>query len=378
MPGLPEPIRRLLERPAVAHLLRTNERFTGRLGTQGSAAAAYFSVLALVPLLSLAFSLVGFLLTVVRPDLRDDVAAAVTDRIGTGATAQQILSLINDALANYAGVASIGAITGAYAGANWMGNLKNAVQAQMRADFDAEIPKRNIVVATLVNLVTLLGLIIAIAITFGLATLSTTVTGDLLGFFGLQDVGWLVLVLRIAPIVVSLGAGWLFFMYLFTVLPERPSEPGTRRRGAMIGSVGLLVLQYATGLLFNAFSGNAAVSVFGPVITLLLFFNLFARLILFVAAWIATAGEPAFVPVGPPVQAAALSGPVLAQLADAIRSDPSPVETPAPVPQAVAARSVQVGLSAGYLTGAATGVGLGALAAWAAQGWRRWRDDRHR
>lgn len=106
MPGLPEPIQRLLERPAVAHLQRTNERFNARLGAQGSAAAAYFSVLTLVPLLSLAFSVVGFLLTVVRPDLRDDVAAAVTDRIGTGATAQQILSLINDALANYAGVAS--------------------------------------------------------------------------------------------------------------------------------------------------------------------------------------------------------------------------------------------------------------------------------
>ena len=34
------------------------------------------------------------------------------------------------------------------------------------------------------------------------------------------------------------------------------------------------------------------------------------------------------------------------------------------VPQPVAARSVQVGLGAGYVTGAATGVGLGAALAW--------------
>ncbi len=34
------------------------------------------------------------------------------------------------------------------------------------------------------------------------------------------------------------------------------------------------------------------------------------------------------------------------------------------VPQPIAARSVQVGLGAGYVTGAATGVGLGAGLAW--------------
>ena len=34
------------------------------------------------------------------------------------------------------------------------------------------------------------------------------------------------------------------------------------------------------------------------------------------------------------------------------------------MPQASAVRSVQVGLGAGYVTGAATGVGLGAALAW--------------
>ncbi len=377
MPGLPEPIRRLLARPAVAHLLRANERFTGRLGVQFSAAAAYFSVLSLVPILTLAFSIVGFVLTVIRPDLRDDVSRFVVSQVGSGGTAQQVIAVINSALDNYAAVGIIGALTAAYSGASWMGNLKNAVEAQMRANFDLEISKQNIVVATLVNLLNLLGLVVAIAVTFGLAALSTTVTGDLLALLGLDDVPWLVLVLRIAPIIVSVGAGWLLFMYLFTVLPERHAERGPRRRGALIGSVGLIVLQYGTGLLFKAFSGNAAVNIFGPVIVLLLFLNLFARLILLVAAWIATADAPAFVQAGPPVTAADLSGPVMAQLADAIRTDPSSTaDAPAAVPQAVAARSVRVGTGAGYLTGAATGIGLGALAAYAAQGWRRWREGR--
>ena len=37
---------------------------------------------------------------------------------------------------------------------------------------------------------------------------------------------------------------------------------------------------------------------------------------------------------------------------------------PVMVPQPIAARSVQVGLGAGYVTGTATGVGLGAALAW--------------
>ena len=65
--------------------------------------------------------------------------------------------------------------------------------------------------------------------------------------------------------------------------------------GALFGSAGLFVLQYLTGFLMGKFAGNPAAAVFGPVITLMLFFNLFARLNLYVAAWIATSVQPAVV-----------------------------------------------------------------------------------
>ena len=60
-------------KPWVAHLLRAVERFTNRLGNQFGAAITYFSVLALVPILLFAFAVLGFVLTVLRPDLIDDV-----------------------------------------------------------------------------------------------------------------------------------------------------------------------------------------------------------------------------------------------------------------------------------------------------------------
>ena len=65
--------------------------------------------------------------------------------------------------------------------------------------------------------------------------------------------------------------------------------------GALFGSAGLFVLQYLTGFLMGKFAGNPAAAVFGPVIVLMLFFNLFARLNLYVAAWIATSVQPAVV-----------------------------------------------------------------------------------
>jgi membrane protein len=83
------------------------------------------------------------------------------------------------------------------------------------------------------------------------------------------------------------------FVYLYKVLPENTFPFRIIAWGAAIGSAGLFGLQYLTGFLMGKFSGNPAAVVFGPVIVLMLFFNLFARLNLYVAAWIATSVQPA-------------------------------------------------------------------------------------
>ena len=347
---------RLKQKPWVAHLLRAVERFNNRLGGQFGAAITYFSVLALVPILLFAFAVLGFVLTVLRPELIGEVGAWTAGALGglDPATEQKINDLIGSTLSNWKGVGITALISAIYSGAGWMGNLKNAVRAQWRPDFDLQEEQGNIVKKTLVNLVTLVGLLILILVTFGLATVSTNLSEEVINLLGLSEVGWLQPVLQFAPLVFSVGAGWLLFMYLYTVLPEDRQPWPVVRRGALIGAIGLGLLQYSTGLLFNLFGNNKAASIFGPVIVLMLFFNIFARLILFVAAWIATATQEAVAvpeekvrfalsPEG--VQAAATDQPVM-------------------IPQPVAVRSVQVGLGAGYVTGAATGVGLGAALAW--------------
>jgi membrane protein len=177
---------------------------------------------------------------------------------------------------------------------------------------------------------------------------------NVVALLGLTEVGWLQPALRIGPFLISIGVGWVLFMFIYAVLPEEREPWPIIRRGAMLGALGLAVLQYSTGLLFNLFSANKAASIFGPVIVLMLVFNLFSMLIVFGAAWIGTAQHEAI--------------PTPEERVRFVLQPPKTVDEPGPalVRQEVAARTVRVGMGAGYVTGAATGVGLGAALAWLA------------
>jgi membrane protein len=235
------------------------------------------------------------------------------------------------------------------------------VRTQWRPGFDLRPQKINIIVQWLGNLLLLLGLLLGLAVTFGLSSLSTSLAGTVVDFLGLGDQAWTAPLLRISSVVVAIGAGWLIFMYLYTVLPETREPWSVVRRGALLGSIALVALQYLAGFLIRAFQGNPAAAIFGPVIVLMLFFNIFAQLILFIAAWIATAEHEA-IPV-----ATAEEEEEERELSTVPTPEPRPTEDVKPnvVPEAVAARSVRAGMGAGYVTGAATGVGLGAALAYA-------------
>ena len=356
MVAVPERLKRLEQRPWIAHMIRTVERYISRLGSQFAAATTYFSVLAIVPIMMVAFSITGFVLTVVQPELVDDVADAVAEALGgaDAATRDKILKHVNNALSSFWTIGIVGLVVALYTGAKWMGHLKNAVRTQWRPGFDLRPQKINIVRKTLGNLVLLLGLLVGMAVMFGLSSLSTSLANIVVGWLGLSDQPWIAPLLRVTSIVVSIGAGWLIFMYLYTVLPETREPWSVVRRGALLGSLALVALQFIASYLISAFRGNAAAVIFGPVIVVMLFFNIFAQLVLFVAAWIATADHEA-VPVP------AEEEPAIAAASDAAEDLEEP---PNVIPEEVAVRSVRVGMGAGYVTGAATGVGLGAALAY--------------
>jgi membrane protein len=261
---------------------------------------------------------------------------------------------VNTALSQFWAIGLVGLVVALYTGAKWMGHLKNAVRTQWRPGFDLRPQKINIVVKTLGNLLILAGLVVGMAVMFGLASLSTSLADTVVRWLGLSDQPWIAPLLRFSSVVFSVGAGWLIFMYLYALLPETREPWPTVRRGAVLGAIALAALQFLASFLISAFRGNPAAAIFGPVIVVMLVFNIFAQLTLFIAAWIATAQHEA-IPIPPDEETRTAS-------------TPEPQETeheePNVVPEAVAARSVRVGMGAGYVTGAATGAGLGAALAY--------------
>ncbi|MCE3276789.1 MAG: tRNA-processing ribonuclease, partial [Propionibacteriaceae bacterium] len=119
-------------------MVRTVERYLSRLGSQFAAATTYFSVLAIVPIMMVAFSITGFVLTVVQPGLLDDVADAVAKGLGgaDAATREKILKLVDNTLSSFWAIGIVGLVVALYTGAKWMGHLKNAVRTQWRPGFD--------------------------------------------------------------------------------------------------------------------------------------------------------------------------------------------------------------------------------------------------
>ena len=354
-------VERFLQIAWIAHIQRAIQRYNGRFGFQFGAGVAYFSVLAVVPVVMVAFSIVGFFIVELRPDLITTVSQLVVAqfRNADDDVVQQIEDFIVSTLQNYTAIGIVGLVTGLYSAAAWMGHLRNAIDAQWRTDFDAQRDLQFYPIKVAINLVRMAGLLIAIAVTFGLATISTSFARDVATWLGFGDTWLTSVVLRVLAPLLSLAAGWITFCYIYVIIPRQRESWRIIMIAALLGAVGLGILQYGTTLLFEAFSGNAAAVIFGPVIVLMLFFNLFAQLILILAAWIATWDEPAFQPTDEGVVRFALRPPT-----------PAPVEHPM-VPEETAVRTVRIGLGAGWVTGAATGLGVGAVLAGIAALFRR-------
>lgn len=283
-----ERLQRVLEIPWVAHLVRSAQRFGQRLGSQFAAAITYFSVLSVIPVLMVAFAALGLTLTVFMPDalgvVGDSIRSAVAGQARLG---DQLVTVVNQTLGSWQSVGAIGLLGAAWSGAAWVNNIRQAVHAQMRPEFDMAVKPTNIVVQTLTNLAILLGLFVLVSVMMGLSAVATGARDAVAGLLNLVGTPWEAL-LAWAPVAAMLVAGYLLFCFIIWVFSESKVAPKLLAKGALLGAVGMTALLWAAGLVVGVFSRNAAAAAFGSVIIVMLYFNLFATLILFVAAWIAT------------------------------------------------------------------------------------------
>ena len=289
-----------MEWPFVHHASLAAQRFFGRFGVQFSAAITYFSVLSMVPILMVAFAALGLTATLLRPDFAEGVQgwlATNLDIEGGGVLGDQIVAIIDQAFHSWQAVGLVGLAGAAWAGAKWVMHLQIGVRMQLRPTFEAQpevdvVDVRHETLGFLWRLGRelgiLFGLFLLVALTFVASSLVTVLrrfTAGVLSWIGVPapEVGTIVV-----SLLVTVGGAFALFWFLFTVMPENRPPIIVRVQGASIGAIGLAAMDYAAGFLLGGFADGPAVAVFGSVIVLMLFLNMFAGLVLVVAAWIAT------------------------------------------------------------------------------------------
>lgn len=409
--GVKETISKFMRRPWVAHILAALERFGKRLGPQFAGAITYFSVLSMIPVLLFGLAVLGFVVTVFRPDLLVDVQnflneqlRATADVAGEGKDNQKfvesITTFVTDAFKGWRSAFGISILAAAYSGSNWVKNLKHAVRAMWKDSFAEAAKKGSFVGELLTNLVIFFGLLLSIAVAVGVTAAGQAFPQEIISWLGAENIPGISLLVWLAGVAVSLVASWLLFAFLFTVLPGERTKKGTFIRGTLAGAILLTVLQQVAGVVVGLLSGNASAGVFGPIIILMIVFNLLATIILMISAWVGTADTWEADRAKKEAVAAAgggekdetgiddddedeplgMSAPTVASRRRAerwaatrnpddlraVNYDPETVAVEDPhatVTQDVAARSVRLGMGLGYGVGAATGVGLGAIIA---------------
>ena len=135
--------------------------------------------------------------------------------------------------------------------------------------------------------------------------------------------------------------------------------------GAAIGAVGITALLWAAGLLAGSFANNVAAAVFGGTLIIMLYFNLFATLILMVAAWMAT--DASMEPEPTPIELAERSaqGPTDYATKElvAIMRARQEQESAATVPRGSAVTAARVSGGVGAALGVAVAGGVAVVAA---------------
>ncbi|CAM05758.1 membrane protein [Saccharopolyspora erythraea NRRL 2338] len=267
-------------------LIRAANRYQSQYGDYYAAAITYFSVLALVPLLMIAFAIAGFVLGG-NPDLLAQLRNSITTAVPNPAMSQMLNNVVDQAIGQAGAVGIIGLVAALYSGLSWMTNLREALTALWTQEPEQQPVLRKYVS----DLLSLIGLGLAMGISFGISAVGGGVGRMLLELAGIDDTPFARAGLQVLATLLSLAASWLVFLWILARLPRKPVSLRSAVWGALFGAVGFEILKQVGVFYLNSVTGSPAAAAFGPILGLLVFSYLTSRFILFVTAWTASAPE---------------------------------------------------------------------------------------
>jgi membrane protein len=265
------------------HAMRANDWFDECQGNFFAAGLTYYTIFALFPLLMVGFSVAGFLLS-----RRPDVLRAIDNKIRhavPGALGQQMLDLMNSAIAARASVGLIGLAVAVWVGLNWMSNLRVALSQLWRQNDES----RGYVRTKFSDLGAMVSSFVAIFATLALSALAGAAPmARLLHALGMHDLPVLDAILRSVSVLMSFLLSWLVFGWMIARLPRDPVNLRSSVRAALLAAIGFELFKLVASIYLKSVLHSPAGATFGPVMGFMVFAYITARLLLFATAWAAT------------------------------------------------------------------------------------------
>ena len=281
-------MRRALERlrgryPWLDHAVRAQQRYDRSQGDFYAAGITYFTIFAMFPVLMVGFAVVGFVLAS-RPDQLAEIDSRVKAAV-PGEFGEQIIGLMDAAIASRTSVGVIGLATALYVGLLWMQRLRAALSQMWGQQF----PPPCFLSTKMSDVLALVAAFLASLLTIGFGVLATS---------ALRLAGSV----RLGSMVVSILVAWLLFTVMIARLQHDP-VPLRRCAGAgLLAAVGFEGFKQVGSIYLQTVLHGPAGAVFGPVLGLMVFAYMTARLVLFATAWAAERGTetelPGFVVAG--------------------------------------------------------------------------------
>ena len=205
------------------------------------------------------FAVVGFVLTS-RPQLLAEIDARVKSAV-PGDLGPQLIALIESAIDSRTSVGIIGLATAIYVGLLWMQRLREAL-TQMWGQPGATT---GFVKTKLSDLRAL-----AVAFAGSLLTIGLTALAEPM------------------LIVPSVGVSWLLFTVMIARLPRHSVTFRRCAAAGLLAAVGFEIFKQVASIYLRVVLHGPAGTVFGPVLGVMVFAYMTARLMLFATAWAAT------------------------------------------------------------------------------------------
>jgi membrane protein len=282
------------------HIMRAYQRFDDQNGGFFAAGLTYYTIFALFPLLMVGFAVVGFALSR-RPQWLNTIDNHIRSTVSID-LGQQLVDLINSAIDARASVGVIGLATAAWAGLGWISHLRAAMTEMW---WGGHLDSPGYVRTKLSDLVAMLWTFFVMLATLALSALGHTAPmRAVLRWLEIPDFPVFDLIFRIVSVLMSLLVSWLLFTWLIARMPRESVSFVASMRAGLMAAIGFELFKQVASVYLQIVLRSPASATFGPVLGLMVFAFGTAWLVLFSAAWAATASEdPRAKTVDPPVPA---------------------------------------------------------------------------